>query len=946
MKNNQPKQISVKLIEITNQLLVDLDISQNFREISLRESLQGHLGIDSIGRAELSSRVEKAFGIELPSNVIAEAETLADIEAAIAASPMTKEVENIFQTKLELPVDHCTIDPSLASSLQEVLMMHAAATPDRIHLCLIDETGKEEMITYQQLLTNALQIAANLKKRGLEKGDTVAIMLPTQASFFYCFLGILFAGGVPIPIYPPARAHQLEQYAKKEAAILSNASVRFLITFKQAKLLSQLLRPFVPSLKEIITSIDLMESTDTLKPVHGNSHDFVLIQYTSGSTSQPKGVLLTQQNILSNIRSYGKGIQITSKDVCVSWLPLYHDLGLIGNWLGSLYFGVRLVAFSPIIFLNHPEKWLWAIHHYRGTISAGPNFAYELCTRKIDPTHLEGLDLSSWRLAINGAEAIYPKTLERFSQKFSPYGFRTESFLPVYGLAENSLGLTAPPLGRKPVFDTINRDEFEKHHIAVPVSNSRFKNTLQFTSCGGPLPDNQIRIVDRNYQNVDERVIGHIQFQGPSSMQAYFNNPEATQKVYHDGWWDTGDLGYLANGEIYITGRQKDVIIKAGRNFFTSEIEDITSEVPGIRRGCVIAFSINDAENGTDQLIIVAETAIIKEEPLEKIRKQIQDCMISTLNVAADKIILVAPQRIPKTSSGKLQRSSCKTMYLENKLHKKNLKPWVQLIKISFSSLNRKSYRLIGSLIKMLYTAYIAILLCLTLPVLWLLTFITTSSAFSWLFSSWAKLICKLSLCPQKISGKKNLTQSKPVIYASNHASYSDVLLLSALLPPKTLFIGKKSLFEAPFLKTFLHKLKHISVDKEDMTQSLEDVKQVAIVLKNKGAVLVFPEGTFSYAPGLRPFKLSIFKIAAELNVPICPIAISGTRYLLRGNELILKPHPIKTHVGKLIYPSGSEWKDITELKNKVRADILAHCGESTLDFVIPTGSGKKESLE
>ena len=267
-------------------------------------------------------------------------------------------------------------------------------------------------------------------------------MQPTNPGFFYTFAGVLLANCIPVPIYPPLRPHQIEAYAKQEAKILRNAEVRMLVTFHEAEHLSKLLRAFIPSLKHVTTVNSLLKNDEKASFFGAKADDFALIQYTSGSTSAPKGVLLTHQNLLSNIRTFGEFGHMNHQDVLVSWVPLYHDLGLIGMWLSSLYHGIPLVVMSPLTFLTRPERWLWAIHYHRGTISGGPNFAYELCIRKIEPEQIEGLDLSSWRAAVNAAEAIQPKTMERFTEKFAPYGFKPEAYRPAYGLAESTVCLT------------------------------------------------------------------------------------------------------------------------------------------------------------------------------------------------------------------------------------------------------------------------------------------------------------------------------------------------------------------------------------------------------------------------------------------------------------------------------------------------------------------------
>src|SRR3990167_1753123 len=521
------------LIEITTQLLLDLD--EKTKHVTLHASLQRHLGIDSLARAELFQRIEKVYGISFPDRLMTEAETLNDILHYLQQTHPA--IKNIAPSSSTTATDKepSPVDPSNVASLTDLLLLYAQQSPQRKHIYFQNEDGNEEILTYGDLLQQALIVAHALQQYGLRPGETVAIMLPTQLGFFYAFFGILLAGGIPVPIYPPFRAHALETYAKQESRILHSAEVRILITFQQAENLSRLLSAFVPSLKLVTTLDDLMKNSQPAHIINAKLHDKAFIQYTSGSTNTPKGVLLTHYNLLSNIRAYGKAGRISSDDIVVSWLPLYHDMGLIGAWLGSLYFGVPLILMTPFSFLNRPERWLWAIHYHRATISAGPNFAYELCINKIDHTTIEGLDLSSWRIAANGAEAVYPKTLERFIDKFAPYGFKPESLYPVYGLAESTVGLAIPPLGRRTWIDYIDRLTFEAEKRAIPATAAEDKHVRAFPSCGKPIPGHEVRIVNDENHVLAERHVGQLQFRGPSSMQGYYNNPEATAAIFHNG---------------------------------------------------------------------------------------------------------------------------------------------------------------------------------------------------------------------------------------------------------------------------------------------------------------------------------------------------------------------------------------------------------------------------
>lgn len=920
------------LAEITEQFLRESGESYK-RGIKMDASLQGDFNIDSMGRAELLQRVEKKWQVTLPDRLLAQAETLGDIADYLASA----EEKAPLKMNHDVIHDHgemVSLDLSDADTLIDVLRIYAEKTPEKVHVYFQHEDGSEEPITYGDLYHKALCAAEGLRLLGLMEGETVAIMQPTHPNFFYVFFGVLLAGGIPVPIYPPFRTHMLETYAKTEKHILYNAKVRILITFDQAEKLSQLLKGFVPGLKHVATAASLLQSDELKTQFKAKARHPAFIQYTSGSTANPKGVLLNHANLLTNIRAYGKAINVVPTDVAVSWLPLYHDMGLIGLWLGSLCFGIPLVLLTPFAFLNHPERWLWAIHKHRGTLSGAPNFAYELCVRKVDPARLEGLDLSCWRIAANGAEKIYPKTLADFATKFAPYGFKKSALFPVYGLAESTVALALPPLDREFLVDVVARKPFESERRAIPAE-SNDTDTLSFVACGRAMENHQIRIVDDNGDTLADRTVGNLQFNGPSSMQGYYDNPVATQAIYHDGWWDSGDLAYQVDGEVYLTGRRKDLIIKSGRNLYPAEIEELVGTVKGVRQGCVAAFAVNDEKRHSEQLIVVAESRETTTAQREKIIADIKNAITATLDVVPDHVEIVAPHVVPKTSSGKLQRAACKNLYLKNKLHHSQTPAWIQIGKLFAQSIFHKGLNALKYLGKVLYTTYMVTLFLLTFfPLFFLIKYSKRETG-----AKAIKLYCKIYLllggCRLHMVNAENATRYNKVIYAPNHCSYIDSMVMVALLPSNTRFVVKKELFSVPLFRTILEKQGHLGVDRLDLTKGLEDTKRIRETLHAGHPILIFPEGTFSYAPGLRPFRLGAFKIATEAQMPICPIAINGTRYILRDDERLMRPHAVEVTACDIVQPTGGDWLHVTQMRDAVRTEILKYCGEPSLDFIV-----------
>src|SRR5712691_7933384 len=652
-QQRMPDVITQTLLTVVQQLAIELHPHKhNALTVTLDSALERDLGFDSLGRMELLLRLERAFGVQLPEQMLATAEVLRDLVEAVhkASIGTALRIPTAVETGVSEAVDGI---PAGATTLVEVLDWHARIHPQRRHITLYVEDEHVEEITYAGLHASAEAVAAGLQARGLQPGQTVALMLPTSRDFFYGFYGIVLAGGIPVPIYPPARLSQLEEHLRRQVRILSNAETVMLLTVPEAKPLARLLSAQVEGLRRVVTVPELSADGGTYvrPPVH--AHDMALVQYTSGSTGNPKGVVLTHANLLANLQAMAQVVQINSTDVFVSWLPLYHDMGLIGAWLGSLYYAYPLVLMSPLAFLARPARWLWAIHTHRGTLSAGPNFAYELCVRRLEDRDLEGLDLSSWRVAFNGAEPVSAATLARFSARFAPYGFRPEAMAPVYGLAEAALGVAFPPLGRAPHIDPIKREPFMRSGRAVPAE-AHDATAFHFVACGQPLPGYQIRIVDAMGHEVSERQEGRLEFQGPSTTSGYFHNPEATGRLFHGAWLDSGDLAYMVGNTVYLTGRAKDIIIRAGRNIYPHELEEAIGDIAGLRRGCVAVFGSPDPVTGTERRGVLAETRQTDTDVLVQLRNQVEATVTDLLGTPPEDVVLAPPGTALKTPSGKL----------------------------------------------------------------------------------------------------------------------------------------------------------------------------------------------------------------------------------------------------------------------------------------------------
>lgn len=914
-----------QVLTIVEELVAELGGPAFRGPVTPESVLDRDLSIGSLERVELLVRLEEAFGVLLPDAVLAEAESPRDLAEAIrAAAPTKSEVVR----KTTPPIDPGVAAPSEARTLVEVLRWHTEAHPERVHIFLREEDGTETPICYGALWKQATAVAAGLRQRGLGLGQSVALMLRTEAAFFEAFFGTLLAGAVPVPIYPPFRLDRLEEYARRQVRILHNAGARLLITFGEVERVARLLRGHAPSLEEVTAIEHLSLPEAGMSARRQRSDDPALVQYTSGSTGDPKGVSLSHANILANIRAIGKAIAISPTDISVSWLPLYHDMGLIGSWLTSLYFGIPIAILSPLAFLARPARWLWAIHSHQATLSAAPNFAFDLCVRKVSEAELEGLDLSSWRLAFNGSEPVSPETIERFTRRFTPYGFKAETMCPVYGLAECAVSLTVPPLGYPPRVDRVARETFERVRQARPALPED-RTALRSVSCGHPLPGHEVRIVDRTGCPVAERIEGRIEFRGPSVMSGYFRNPEATRAVLHDGWLDSGDLGYRAEGELFITGRQKDVVIKAGRNLYPQEVEEVVGDVPGIRKGCVAAFGIADPEAGTERLVVIAESRETAAERLKEIRTRVLDQMVTVIGLPPDTLVITQPGAVLKTSSGKIRRSATREAYLRGQVERRQpslTTQWVRLhLQVAGAWLRRFGSRLAA----LAYGAYIWGLLIAPLPLLWvLLLMVPRGRAANRLVKGYARLVLALSGCTLRVEGIEHLHGTAPVVLVANHSSYVDAGILLAALPVEFRFVAKAGLTAYPFIGTVIRRVGHLTVERVDPAKRVAVAARTTATLRDGTSLVFFPEGTFFRSPGLLPFRPGAFKAAAEAGCPIIPIGLRGTREFLPDGTWLPKRGPITISIGAPILPQGSGWQDTISLRDLARTEIARLAGE------------------
>ena len=917
-----------RVLALIESLAMELHPRRKFKA-TMHSSLQRDLGFDSLGLSELLLRTEKEFQLRLPDDLFGRLETPLDLVNEIVK--FGDPAANLYTTKLDrLPEFNVETVPEVATTLSDVLDWHVRHNRDRPHILLSDGFNETDVITYGDLSEAAFHLAAAMRSWGLEPGEFVGIMLPTGREFFEIFFGVILAGAIPVPMYPPVRLSQLEEHLRRQAGILRNSEAALLVIPTEGRALAQLLGAQIETLRGVSTVQDLREHSRDALSLQCREDDLAMLQYTSGSTGDPKGVMLTHANLLANIRAMGEAINADSSDRFVSWLPLYHDLGLIGAWFGSLYFAIPVIVMSPLRFIVRPESWLWAIHRNSATLTAAPNFAFELCVNKIDDSAIDGLDLSSLRMIANGAEHVSADTVRRFTERFEPYGFKAEAMTPVYGLAENSVGLAFSAIDEKPIIDRVDRRALPKQEMAVPAQADD-QHPMSFVSCGVPLPGNQIRIVDALGREVEERKQGRLEFKGPSSTRGYYRNPEKSRMLFHDGWLDSSDLAYVAEGKLFITGRVKDIIIKGGRNIYPEEIEEAVGNVTDIRKGCVAAFASSDIKTGSERLVVVAETRATESERRSKLEYEVNQSVIDILGMPADEIIIASPHTVPKTSSGKIRRSTMCELYEAGNLGQQKRALWLQIIRLGLSSGFPRLRRLARTIGDLTYAGWWWFSLIVTGAITWIAVIVLPTRSLRWVIvRSAARLLLRLMRIQLTVTGSERLAIDTGVLTA-NHSSYFDAIVLAAILPGEPTFIAKKELSQQYVAGPFLRRLGAQFADRAVAEAGVSDVEGYKELVRSGQKLVVFPESTFYRMPGLLQFRLGAFAIASGTDTLVLPIAITGTRSILRGEQWFPRRGSVMVDVLAPVAPIGRDFSATIKLRDQVREAILAHCNEPDL---------------
>jgi fatty-acyl-CoA synthase len=518
--------------------------------------------------------------------------------------------------------------------------------------------GDHVTVPYAQLHEEAQGYAANLQALGIEPGDHVALLGPTSRPLVTAIQGIWLAGATIVVLPLPMRMASIEEFVHQTRVRIANADVKLVLVDPD-------LAPFI----EPVPGDPPMVGWDALsgpgraaasaweRPVDDPAR-LAILQFTSGSTSDPKGVMLPHHTVGANLDAIAAATSLDpDHDVLVSWLPLYHDMGLVGLLTLPLTTGTPLVLGAPTDFMAGPSRWMEWISEYGGTATAGPNFSYVLATRALQRS--EPLDLSSLRIALNGAEPVDPATVSAFVEAGARHGLRPGAVFPAFGMAEVAIAGTFPEPMSGLRTDPVDRRVLETERYAAPVDGDA-DGVRHLAVLGRPVPGLEIRVVDPVTGDVlREREVGELEIRGTSVTPGYYKRPEVNAELFHDGWLRTGDLAYLVDGEMVMCGRIKDLIIVGGRNVYPEDVERALADLDGVRAGNVIAFGID--HHGKEGLVVVAES---KADDREQVRRSVAERVRAAVGLPPKDVVLVEPGSLPKTSSGKLQRSLCKARYL------------------------------------------------------------------------------------------------------------------------------------------------------------------------------------------------------------------------------------------------------------------------------------------
>jgi fatty-acyl-CoA synthase len=549
-------------------------------------------------------------------------------------------------------------------TFHHILKSHYENRPEDVAIYL-QHAGEDDFpITVSHMLHRAVGAQRMLEAEGIEPGEVVLLILEHSKELIYSYFGTILHGAIPSIMPYLTEKLQPDRYRADLEALIGITKPSAIITYRE----------FEPEVRKALKEDDSVRSV-MIAEVAGEGgepvfdlnrrqpEDIVLLQHSSGTTGLQKGVALSHQAVLNQITTYADVLHIAEDDVIVSWLPLYHDMGLIAGFLMPILYGMPIVLMSPFDWVRAPQRLMHAISDYQGTLVWLPNFAYNFCAKKIRPRQMESVDLSSWRAVINCSEPMRYESHQLFLEAFQPYGFRESAIATSYAMAENTFAVTQGGIDEPVNIDPVDRHSLQMDRIARPAMED--KASINMVSAGPPIPNTEVKVIDPDGNSLPDRHIGEIALRSDCMLTEYYHRPATTKKAFMDGWYLTGDYGYMLNGEVYITGRKKDLIIVGGKNIYPQDLERIAMTVPGVHPGRVVAFGIFSKRAGTEQVVIVAEVDTDDTDEKQRIANEIRQTVTQGSAVALRHVHLVKEGWIIKTSSGKTARLANRDKFIE-----------------------------------------------------------------------------------------------------------------------------------------------------------------------------------------------------------------------------------------------------------------------------------------
>lgn len=552
-----------------------------------------------------------------------------------------------------------------AQNLPHILKKTYDEDPGKTAIHLIGAEG-DEALSFHDLLQKAGGYARAFEHAGIQRGEVVVIILEHGADLLQAFIGGILMGAIPSIMPFLTEKLSPERYRESLSALIDITKPAAILTYPAfIEEVRAALRE-VDSVRVVLDSSTVVqdEALDikALAGMESKPEDIVFLQHSSGTTGLQKGVALSHRAVINQVWTYAEALQMTSADTVVSWLPLYHDMGLIAGLMMPLLLRSPLVLMSPFAWVRAPYKLFQAVSQYGGTLSWLPNFAYNLCARKIRDRDLEDVDLSTWRAVINCSEPMRWASHQMFLERFAPYGLRSEALATCYAMAENVFAVTQGGIDSPANVDEIDLRALQEEGRAIPVDGEAPSHFM--LSAGTPIPETEVRVLDEQHNDLPERRIGEIALQSNCMLSGYFNRMDLTEEAFHDGWHLTGDLGYLAEGQLYVSGRKKEMIIVGGKNIYPQDLEEIAAEVEGVHPGRVVAFGIFNEQSGTEDVVVVAETDDEDEDERRRIAAEIRLQVNKGTDIALRYVQVVDRMWLLKTSSGKIARNANREKYI------------------------------------------------------------------------------------------------------------------------------------------------------------------------------------------------------------------------------------------------------------------------------------------